>query len=103
MSVADLFVPLASIAPELAKRLQPGVKFSVSRRTFTEIAAERLEALKQATPQAPSAAPVTRIARDDLRVLRDAAQVHVQTLDSPGAAGVADVADVARDRATGGA
>jgi hypothetical protein len=84
MTATELFVPLESIAPEVARRLQPGVKFRVSRRTFTEIAAERLEALKQAVPASAVAQPATRIAADDLRTLRDAALARSQNFELPG-------------------
>lgn len=71
MAATDFFVPLETIAPDVARRLQPGVKFQVSRRTFTEIAAERLEAMRQS--KEPAEATVHRIAPADLRTLRDAA------------------------------
>lgn len=79
MIASDLFAPLEQIAPELARRLQPGVRFQVSRRTFTQIAAERLEAMKQA----PAVETVvhTRLDSDDLRALREAAAA--QPLISP--------------------
>jgi hypothetical protein len=80
MAATDLFVPLESIAPEVARRLQPGVKFQVSRRTFTEIAAERLEAMRQ--PKEPAEVTVRRIGPADLRTLRDAAAA--QPLVIPG-------------------
>ena len=80
MATSDLFVPLDQIAPDAARRMQPGVRFQVSRRTFTEIALERLEAMKRAGTA--TAAVTHLIAPGDMRALRDTALA--QPLDVPG-------------------
>lgn len=66
MKSSSVFVSLASVDPDAAKQLPPGVELQVSRRTFAQIAADHFRGLD--VSQA-SAAP--SIDSTDAQVLRN--------------------------------
>ena len=71
MEPTSKFIPFEELDPDAARRLPPGTRLRVSRRTFAEIATERareLRALSDGSSEAKSPANSKFVALEELDV-----------------------------------
>jgi len=71
MKKSVMFVALEAVDPVEARRLLPGVKLQVSRRTFAQVAAEKFRGLG-GSQFMETASTAQNIGVDDARALRGA-------------------------------
>lgn len=72
MAPSPFFVPLEQLDPAAAKQLLPGVRLQVSRRTFAQVAADKLHAANTAVNGFASS-PSAGVTPDQAQLVRQAA------------------------------